>query len=401
MKKLLFIFFISIFSITSYAQITFEKGYFINNTGEKTNCLIKGEDWLNNPTDFKYKANETSETKTATIENIKEFGVYNNFKYQRFTVDIDRSPEMNIQNLNEMSVDKNPVFNKEQLFLKALVEGKAILYGYTNTNVRRFFYSTNNSDPIPLIFKNYRNKDNNLIGENNTFRQQILNVLKCESVLEKDVKNLNHKKEELIEIFQKYNNCGSSDFVINQKKEKKDVFNLNIRLGINNSSASILFNKKNIDIGNVKNFRFGIESEFNLGFNHNKWALIAEPIYNTSYKESEVIESTTQTIFAEYRSLDVALGGRYYFFINQNSKIFINASAVFGIVLDSKIMFGQNGQDLQTTDAFNLAYGLGYKHKNFSIEFRYLDKRTITSNNIISNIAKYNGLSLILGYSIL
>ena len=45
-----------------FAQISFEKGYFINNANQKTNCLIKNQDWKDNPTEFEYKLDENSES---------------------------------------------------------------------------------------------------------------------------------------------------------------------------------------------------------------------------------------------------------------------------------------------------------------------------------------------------
>ena len=50
MNKLLFIVvLLSIIGIESKAQVIFEKGYFINREGQKTECFIKNLDWRNNP----------------------------------------------------------------------------------------------------------------------------------------------------------------------------------------------------------------------------------------------------------------------------------------------------------------------------------------------------------------
>ena len=45
MKKLLVVFLIAFNIFNSYSQIKFEKGYFINNYNDKTDCLIKNIDW--------------------------------------------------------------------------------------------------------------------------------------------------------------------------------------------------------------------------------------------------------------------------------------------------------------------------------------------------------------------
>ena len=58
MKKQLLILLIFISTFNSYAQTSFEKGYFINNEGQKTDCLIKNIDWKDNPTEIKFKYTE-------------------------------------------------------------------------------------------------------------------------------------------------------------------------------------------------------------------------------------------------------------------------------------------------------------------------------------------------------
>ena len=45
MKKSLIILSIIITSINCYSQIKFEKGFYIDNDGQKTECLIKNIDW--------------------------------------------------------------------------------------------------------------------------------------------------------------------------------------------------------------------------------------------------------------------------------------------------------------------------------------------------------------------
>ena len=72
MKSKLLLFIIFFISITTNAQIIFEKGYFINNNNQKTECLIKNLDWRKNPTDYKYKLSQNDLAKVATISSVKE-----------------------------------------------------------------------------------------------------------------------------------------------------------------------------------------------------------------------------------------------------------------------------------------------------------------------------------------
>lgn len=79
-KQLVFIL-TAILSLNCYSQISFEKGYFVDNNNQKTTCLIKNIDWANNPTEFEYKLSKNNETKKLTIKLVKEFGVNNTSKY--------------------------------------------------------------------------------------------------------------------------------------------------------------------------------------------------------------------------------------------------------------------------------------------------------------------------------
>ncbi|MCA4783256.1 hypothetical protein IF125_13505 [Empedobacter stercoris] len=145
--KLLKTIFIFLFTISIHAQIRFEQGYIIDNNNQRQDVLIKNIDWLNNPKSIEYKNDETSKIEIATINQIKEFGVDNQSKYVRVDVKIDRSSE----DLAKISSIQEPEFKEEKLFLKVLIEGEASLYGFTDNNLKRFFYKTNEGTIEQLI----------------------------------------------------------------------------------------------------------------------------------------------------------------------------------------------------------------------------------------------------------
>lgn len=95
-----------ILSFKSYSQIVFENGYFINESNQKIDCLIKNNDWKNNPIEFKYKTSNIDSIQSAAIQTIKEFGINGVFKYIRAEVEIDRSSD----DLNYMSTEKKSNF---------------------------------------------------------------------------------------------------------------------------------------------------------------------------------------------------------------------------------------------------------------------------------------------------
>ena len=172
MKYTLTFFLIIFINLFSFSQIKFEKGYFITNSDEKVECLIRNVDLKFNPDGFTYKLAETSENKKETINSVKEFGVYDRFKYSRHTVDIDYSSSRN-EDLNRNYL---PDFKEETVFLQVLIEGKANLYSYINAEVSRYFFSTEDKNVKQLIYKEFLNESDK-ITENNQYKQQLINNL--------------------------------------------------------------------------------------------------------------------------------------------------------------------------------------------------------------------------------
>ena len=132
MKQLLTAFLLFFFSIVN-AQITFEKGYFIDEKNIRTECYINNVDWMSNPTEFEYKLNLIdAPAKTNSIKTVKEFGIDNISKYKRFAGKIERSSTM----LSSLTSNQYPEWKEEVLFLKLLVNGEASLYVYRDENLK-------------------------------------------------------------------------------------------------------------------------------------------------------------------------------------------------------------------------------------------------------------------------
>ncbi|PQJ76564.1 outer membrane beta-barrel protein [Polaribacter glomeratus] len=395
MKKQILVILITISSTFCYTQITFDKGYFINNADKKIECYIKNLDWKNNPTSFEYRLSENSDKKGLTIKEVKEFGVYNYSKYIRQTVNIDRSSE----NINVLSSERNPVFEEEELFLEVLVEGKSMLYTYENGSLIRFFYKEENTEIKQLIFKSYKT-DKLEIKTNNEFRQQLLLDLKCKSITINDIKILEYTQKELVDFFVLKNKCNNSDVINFDEKQKKDFFNFTLRPGLNFSSITnpdLISSSIDADYGNKLNLRAGLEFEFIMGFHKNKWAVIVEPTfqYYNSEKESSTIKSNIK-----YTSIEIPVGIRHYFFLNENSKIFINGSYVYDINGNSTLSYNDKKEYKVTSEQNNFAFGLGYKLRNkFSLELRYQTTRDLYNEFFVLDL-EYNTTSFIFGYTI-
>lgn len=398
MKKKLLVLLTIILSLNCYTQVTYEKGYFINNSNEKVNCLIQNIGWYSNPSEFKYKLTENSDEKNAVITSVKEFGIYNICKYSRHKVKMDNSTS----ELNALSKLREPIFKEEVLFLKVLVEGKANLYEFKGTNSNKYFYSKDNLDVEQLIFKIYLIEEGR-IASNNRFKQQLWTALKCSNFTIEKIKNIDYKQTELINFFIEYNKCNNHEFVNFEKKQKRDLFNLTIRSGINNSSLSIekgVSHLNDIDFDKKSALKYGVEFEFIMPFNKNKWAIIIEPTYQYFKSEKEITSYfTTQNVKVDYKSIELPIGVRHYFFLNKNSKLFLNTSFIIDLTKNSIIDYeSQTDLDIKTTS--NMALGFGYKYNDkYSLEFRYHTKRQLLSN-YVSWQSTYKTVSVILGYTL-
>lgn len=398
-KKLLLL--VLLFYLNAHSQITFEKGYFIDNSNQKIECLIKNIDRINNPTEIEYKINESNEPLSFNLKSVAEFGIYNVSKYIRCTVKIDISSDK----LDEISLEKNPIFDERQFYLKVLVEGKSNLYLYENNSSIRFFYNTENSNIEQLVYKKYM-ISTNYIAENEQFKQQLWNDLKCKTILIKRLEQLQYKQNSLIDFFIEYNKCNNSDFKNYKSKVKKDLFNLTFRAHFNNSSLTITRSLIgiNADFGSKSSIGFGVEAEYILPINKNKWAFSVEPTYQ-SYKSSatQTTETSSGPAFVtnfnvDYSSIEMPISLRHYLFVDDDSKFFMNISYVLDFQLKSSFT-SPNYYTPRIKTFSNLAFGLGYKFKDkYGVELRYQSSR-----NIINDIpwdSKYSTLSLIFGLSI-
>lgn len=389
-------------SILSFSQVNFEKAYFIDNSNNKTECLIKNVEWRSNPTSFQYKTDQSSEIKTAAIEGVKSFEILHQVKYVRSNVQIDKSPH----DLNNLSPVKEPVFVEEQLFLKELVHGNSNLYKYQNGNLIRYFFQIGEGPIEQLVYKFYK-KEHNTIGYNMDYQQQLQKNLNC-SVPDKQIEKIEYKEKPLTEFFINYNKCTNPDAIQIVSKANKGLFNLNIRPRINFSSLSLENAEDHLtaDMNSKISFSIGLEAEYVFPFNKNKWALVIEPTYQ--YYKSQNIQDVNFLVGGKmvtnvnYKSIEIPIGIRHYMFIDQKSKIFINAQYVIDLAMNSYIETARidNSVYLYTKVNSNpsFAAGIGYNYNNkFGVEIRQLFGR----NDYSFWTAKYNNTAIIFSYKIL
>jgi hypothetical protein len=406
MKKVSFLFLVIIFSLNSFSQIPFDKGYYIDNSDQRVEGQIRYFEWGSNSDEFEYKLTDSSEIDTLTIKSVKEFGVLNKSKYIRQTVKIDRS----VLDSRGFSSERNPVFKEEELFLKVLVEGKANLYSCNDQESSSFFYSTDNAEIEQLIYKTFLNADSDPV-ENMAFKQQLWNNLKCEDVKLGLIERLRYKETDLVRFFVHYNNCSNSEVSVFKGRKKGDYWNFSIRPGINLSSLNIGNSEirwfEDVDFGSQLGFRFGLEFEGFMPIS-NKWSFLVEPTYQYYGSEKTIKPSKTLDVLyvnsVTYESIELPISLRRYHFINETSKVFANASFIYDFSFNSSLeIVDSDGESIQSLDFSpvpNFALGVGGKFNDrYVVEMRYLFKRNLLGGFVVWH-SNYNTLSLIFGYTI-
>lgn len=385
----------------SFGQVKFEKGYIINNDNKRIECLIKNRDWKYNPTEFSYKLKASGTPETGDITSVKEFGIYNYYKFVGADVKIDRSanPKMTI------TTDKDPIWKQEKLFLKVLLEGKAKLYSYDSNNGIRFFYSVDGNPISQLVYKEYK-VDMSLV-KNTSYWQQLWKDLQYNESSMDVVKNIDYNSKDLEAYFKSYNiSFGDSKTEISHKA-RESYLNLKITPGVNFSSASmsipvesvngnIGYSKVNYD-PNIA-FRAGLEAEWVFSYNNYKWAVVFEPTFQ-SYNSNSVPDDGT----IDYKSMEFPLGVRYYYHLSDQTRLYLNGFYVPGFAMNfgSQVKYKQTaGKEISVDvkSSGNMALGGGVDYNKFSMEARYYTNRTLSDAPFLD--PGYSRFSIIIGYKI-
>ncbi len=385
-----------IFTMTSYGQVAFEKGYLIDNQGEKIDCLIKNTDRFDNLSSFSYKLKEDGEIIFGNISNVKEFGIGGFIKYTRASVSIDRSPMLDYT--------KAPKFSSETLFLKVLVSGRTTLLRYFEGETKRFFFKVGENNLEQLVYKKYYLNESQ-IQENNHYRQQLLLALPCENLPDSKLRKLKYQEDELISFFEAYNVCVGSDYIRYKEAKKKLLFNVKVRPGINFANFNINQTRSDradaeFDLGST--FRIGIEAELYLNFNRNKWSILFEPSYQKfPDREATVLASAVTTDIASfsYSTIELSFGPRHHFYLNNDSKLFFNLLFSISLAQNSQITFNERvGFEIPNNSGFSAGLGYSFKDK-YNIELRYnLPENPL--NDVLLWDSTFTNFSILFGYTL-
>jgi len=367
--KLIFTLFLLI-SFNGFAQISYVEGYFIDNNNNKVVCLIKNEDWLRTPESITYKRNATDEPATLKKTEMREFSVLHN-KYVRALVKMDTSSQSN----KNLTMTRKPLWSNRDVLLKVLVEGKAKLYYYDNKDLVLFFFSVDSSGIEQLEYKSYmstdRASDQLKVVKNLTYINQLKTQVSCGTEFSKiSTSKMKYTRDFLMDYFERYNTCSGGENIIHKRSTvQSKMFHLKVTPGIDFSAAKVeSVNPPDQEFPSRQpNFRIGVEAEFILPFNNNKWSLTIEPTYQ-QYQNDLAVPIT-------YKSIELPLGLRHYFYLNKDLRLFINGAFVVDLPLEHTAEFSNFTLDTKRPKV-NFAFGLGLNYKRLTLEGRYYTIRT-------------------------
>jgi hypothetical protein len=384
-----------------FSQYAYDKGYFINNSGERTDCLIRRLDGEYNPKKVEYKTDERSTSITLGVTDVSEFGITGEAVFIRATVNMDRSRS----DLNKATSGRNPEWSSETLFLKILVAGEANLYIYKEDGLTRFFYNTRVTEIEQLVYKAYYPYPNQ-VAYNRAYLEQLQRTLICDKMPQKI--NVPYQAKPLESLFRKYNECKgvSSDYVVTETKAPVTA-SISFRPGFNFSSftatAKAGIQEFTADFNSKLTFRAGVELEIFPSFNNRnkKWSLTVEPNYH--YYNDEFTEDD-KTYTVRYSAIEIPLGLRRYFYLPKNKAIFLNINLVYDFPLSNS--GGQIPSNFITGAVFEyqivssmaaFAGGIGFSVRKFFGEFRAYSYRDLTEGSATFG-SSFSNVAFILGY---
>ncbi|SHK05121.1 porin family protein [Epilithonimonas mollis] len=289
------------------------------------------------------------------------------------------------------------------VFLNVLLDGKLNLYQYKNKNIEQYFYSKENGEIIPLIYKKYNpDGDTYKIAENAKYIDQLKILFAESNSANFKTSKIRYEKSNLVDLFQEYN--GQKNEMNNNKLD----FNLSIRLGFSLATLNLDThnNYQEINFPDKAAFRIGLEAELVLPFNKNKWAIIAEPFYYR-YKNENLSNDGNYRFETNFDMVDLELGLRHYMFLNDKSKIFVTAGFVANLYMtkDALIKYTSlkpgylNGRAYFDTKSTYFNFGLGYNYNDkFSAEIKISTSKELYERGYWD--AQLSRVSFIIGYNI-
>ena len=353
MKRLFILAVLTVCSFTSGAQVVFREGYVVNNEGKRIDCLIKDEGWLFNPDKVQYRLSADSPVMTGSVANLSEFEVSGQ-KYIRAEADIDRSSD----NLDNLSTDRMPEFEKRTVFLKELHSGDVSLYEY-NKERPLYFYNMGNGI-VPLVFKQYMDLEAAKVRTNAAYKEQIKQFPGAANMSASKLATIKYSADDLLKLFEDA-----------KPREKRKV---EMAVFAGGGVAAFYYQAKyytDIIYKNNPCVYAGFEAEYFFPFAAKRLSAAFQPSLQYLQMKGEYEKYNATPGYNEVRllNLSVPVAIRYNLYLNGSSRLFANA--VVGLDMPLYYQYDLFNKEYKPSGALRSAFGLGYRYRHLRAELRY------------------------------
>ncbi|OYU83022.1 MAG: hypothetical protein CFE24_13260 [Flavobacterium sp. BFFFF2] len=329
----------------TFAQKKFVQGYIIDMNNVKTMAEIQDQDWENLPDNIKFKTSGGLVKKIA-VDSLRGFSVDQVCKFNRQMLDLDVEYT---GDYTLSSLQPNPDFQKSDIWIKTLIEGKISLYEFNASKKPYFYYSIDGGTTIlPLIYRPYQ--VSNTLNENNQFRRDLARTM---GITEgsNSIFTCPYKEEKLIDLVVKYNaQFDPGKQITYKEKINFRRINGNLKMGLANSTFSMenvpdlipdsnnSFTRNTSVSSKFVKFRPSFELELNYSTKYKKWSVLLETAL-LDYSSSNPVEDLN--IEVNYNAVNAIIGLKRYFTVF-NKNVYLQAGIsyeVFSLNREYKLNF--------------------------------------------------------------
>ncbi|MFL9843668.1 outer membrane beta-barrel protein [Flavobacterium rhizosphaerae] len=399
-----FICFVAIFFVALTSTAQDKKGYYITNNNQRIDGYFEEDSNFNNASYIQFKPQGQDKFTKLNQDDIIELGVDNELKMVKKTVNIDISGTSD----SNLSQYKDPSLQEKELFLTVLLEGDASLY-YTsyNSNTRFFYEVTSKKIPLQQLI-NKRYVYNGKILQNNAYREQLFDALKCNNTADiKNFLNIEYNEKDIKPLFMSYNTCVNADYAsYSEIKKSKTIYKYGVLAGLYNTTFNVEGLKPEVD--DTNSLAFGIGGEFSAEFPKQNFGLYVRGEVEKLSQDAETnlqidaYRSNKTSYSIDMYLYDVSVGGRYFFKINKSSKLYADLALVvtfpseknFELLstttydYEGDIYTNNNDKTFSISTGLSLNFGAGYIFNDkFAAELRYETNRDLFNDtqNYVAN----------------
>lgn len=389
--------------LSGWAQVRFEPGYTVSYAGDTLRCWIKNAAWLNNPESIIIRRTENGPESEVSLKEIKAFGIGEEVLFRVEYVKVDVSPSA----IEFLSMDREPVWKQDTLFLRLLVGGTANLYVYSGKGFVRYFYQMGSGPLSQLIFKKYRTF-NSPVMENREFALQLGNDLRCGDASLVDIEKITYQEKALTRVFQAFNSCiGGESRILPTDNDQREKFRIQVLTGVDMQRYRVV----NYEISGAPTsalyyepkVKIGLEADVFLPFNKNKWSVATELGLNHFHNKRPIPvplpSRFSGDIFIRYQSVEGVMGLRHHIYLPRNTQAIISVSGLIDWDFNSSLSIGILSQDaFRNLVGFAGMAGIGVRNGRWGLEARIYSHRLILERLPSRWDHRLSKGSLVLGY---